>query len=642
MDKKSRELVMGKLYLKNKDYKMAERNFMDCLNANPQDTTAMKLLAQVHEHNRRFDKALELYERCYATEPERTGVLLDICRVLQVIGEPGDYRKWLNLGLKAFPSSPIVMNLKSFMNTQPIEKRDSVTIRESSPKPSTSLDDYMAKILDKISLLEKKSSASQSEPQPRSSNDDYMAKILDKLSSIEKRLTTLEQNQNQSQKLNQNPGQIQKPPPPTSWSVSPSPVVFSNTSPKVTPPTQPAPTIAQQPPVSNIFSDSIANPPPATTPTVIPTPASTLFSGFSNLSATPLPTTFGPPPTSSIFTPSNITLPTPILSQTSKTVAQPSPLSNILNNVPTLTAPATTPAATQASTPVTQNMFANSVAKLNLGSSSWAPTGFGIGSSPNKAPQPLFSSPQPLFSSPQPFSFTQTLPNSDKSAHQQKEENGDDDDDGKVPNEEQVIEQTCDMQPIEIKTGEEDEDVIFEYRCKLFRLRDKEYKERGLGNIKVLKHRKTGKGRLVMRRDAIGLVCLNCWNLTKIERASNTQVRWIAPDLSDGDLEMTIFLVKFKTSETTDEFISHLNSLFPDANDSITNTSIASQQTNNGTKEGGLTNKTSDKSEVEIIDPKLDQNLVDKARQLQLPDLFYHTLKNNEPHGSDCGGCKDD
>lgn len=46
---------------------------------------------------------------------------------------------------------------------------------------------------------------------------------------------------------------------------------------------------------------------------------------------------------------------------------------------------------------------------------------------------------------------------------------------------------------IEVKTGEEDEQVLYSHRAKLFKFTDKEWKERGIGDIKILKHNVTGK-----------------------------------------------------------------------------------------------------------------------------------------------------
>lgn len=50
---------------------------------------------------------------------------------------------------------------------------------------------------------------------------------------------------------------------------------------------------------------------------------------------------------------------------------------------------------------------------------------------------------------------------------------------------------------IEVKSGEEDEDILYSHRAKLYRFRDKEWRERGLGDIKILRHRQTGKLRYV-------------------------------------------------------------------------------------------------------------------------------------------------
>ena len=70
---------------------------------------------------------------------------------------------------------------------------------------------------------------------------------------------------------------------------------------------------------------------------------------------------------------------------------------------------------------------------------------------------------------------------------------------------------------IEVKTGEEDEDVLFESRAKLFRFVGGEWKERGLGVLKILQHRESGRIRLLMRREQVGswiasiVCCMVCF-----------------------------------------------------------------------------------------------------------------------------------
>lgn len=60
-------------------------------------------------------------------------------------------------------------------------------------------------------------------------------------------------------------------------------------------------------------------------------------------------------------------------------------------------------------------------------------------------------------------------------------------------------------------TNEESETSVFKMRAKLFRF-DKEaseWKERGTGDVKFLKHKESQKTRLVMRRDKTLKVCAN-------------------------------------------------------------------------------------------------------------------------------------
>ena len=53
---------------------------------------------------------------------------------------------------------------------------------------------------------------------------------------------------------------------------------------------------------------------------------------------------------------------------------------------------------------------------------------------------------------------------------------------------------------MEVKTGEEDEEVLYSHRAKLYRFAKEtgEWKERGLGDIKLLEHRQTHAIRYVL------------------------------------------------------------------------------------------------------------------------------------------------
>merc|ERR1719369_684792 len=113
---------------------------------------------------------------------------------------------------------------------------------------------------------------------------------------------------------------------------------------------------------------------------------------------------------------------------------------------------------------------------------------------------------------------------------------------------------------VEVVTGEEDEEVMFEERAKLFRFSDesKEWKERGLGQVKILKDKATGKVRFLMRREQTFKVCANHQIIStmKLDKmGSNKKARiWGAQDFADEELKTEKFCIKFKTEEQADNF----------------------------------------------------------------------------------------
>lgn len=78
---------------------------------------------------------------------------------------------------------------------------------------------------------------------------------------------------------------------------------------------------------------------------------------------------------------------------------------------------------------------------------------------------------------------------------------------------------------VETKTNEELEEQTFKMRAKLFKFdrESREWKERGTGDVRLLKHKDNGKTRLVMRRDKTLKVCANHYGMTTPK--SNTLCR---------------------------------------------------------------------------------------------------------------------
>uniref|UniRef100_A0A915KVW6 Ran-specific GTPase-activating protein n=1 Tax=Romanomermis culicivorax TaxID=13658 RepID=A0A915KVW6_ROMCU len=121
---------------------------------------------------------------------------------------------------------------------------------------------------------------------------------------------------------------------------------------------------------------------------------------------------------------------------------------------------------------------------------------------------------------------------------------------------------------IVVKTLEEDEDVIWRARAKLFRFdsicseqysRGPQWKERGLGDIKFLKHKTKGFIRLVMRREQTLTLCANHYVLPnmKLFPHKGCPKSWMwstIADFSEAYARPEILAIKFKDNDTWKAF----------------------------------------------------------------------------------------
>jgi hypothetical protein len=118
---------------------------------------------------------------------------------------------------------------------------------------------------------------------------------------------------------------------------------------------------------------------------------------------------------------------------------------------------------------------------------------------------------------------------------------------------------------VDLKTGEEGENILFEERAKLLRFdsEGKQWKERGVGNIKIMQHPTTGKVRLLMRREQVLKVCCNHFVTTDMKfTASSFSDRawtWFAQDYSEGEMKPELFAIRFKTADQALLFKKMLN-----------------------------------------------------------------------------------
>ncbi|CAB3403118.1 unnamed protein product [Caenorhabditis bovis] len=113
---------------------------------------------------------------------------------------------------------------------------------------------------------------------------------------------------------------------------------------------------------------------------------------------------------------------------------------------------------------------------------------------------------------------------------------------------------------VEVKTGEEGEKVLFNNRCKLYIYSNelKEFKERGIGELKVLQNTDTKKYRVVMRREQVLKVCANFAivdSMTIQQMAKNEKAyTWFCKDYSDEEPADVKLAARFASVEIATEF----------------------------------------------------------------------------------------
>jgi len=117
------------------------------------------------------------------------------------------------------------------------------------------------------------------------------------------------------------------------------------------------------------------------------------------------------------------------------------------------------------------------------------------------------------------------------------------------------------LEKVDVKTNEESEEQKFKMRAKLFKF-DKdarEWKERGTGDVRLLKHKANGKTRLVMRRDKTLKVCANHYLVPDMKLSPNvgSDRSWVwnaAADVSEGEPEAQTLAIRFANSENANLF----------------------------------------------------------------------------------------
>lgn len=116
------------------------------------------------------------------------------------------------------------------------------------------------------------------------------------------------------------------------------------------------------------------------------------------------------------------------------------------------------------------------------------------------------------------------------------------------------------LKDVEKVTGTEGEVCLYKQRVKLFRFRDEQWKERGIGNAKLLRNDKEKKIRFVMRQEKtlkpVGNFLISEKPSCELKPMANSDkaYMWVCHDFSDGESSLDKLAIRFQNATLAEEF----------------------------------------------------------------------------------------
>ena len=117
-----------------------------------------------------------------------------------------------------------------------------------------------------------------------------------------------------------------------------------------------------------------------------------------------------------------------------------------------------------------------------------------------------------------------------------------------------------DLPEVKIETGEENEEILFSTKSKLYRWADEQWKERGVGELKIIENKTSSVVRCFLRQEqTMKLRCMfevvstaGCV-LEKLKTAEKSWF-WSCVDYSEGKAKVERLCARFKTNEDSELF----------------------------------------------------------------------------------------
>ncbi|XP_049530022.1 E3 SUMO-protein ligase RanBP2 [Anopheles darlingi] len=191
---------------------------------------------------------------------------------------------------------------------------------------------------------------------------------------------------------------------------------------------------------------------------------------------------------------------------------------------------------------------------------------------------------------------------------------------------------------VEVKTGEEDEHVLYAHRAKLYRFISSEWKERGIGDVKILKHKETGKMRVVMRREQVLKICLNHALTEEVCYSKKDDKSWqfVANDFSEGSFELMNFCLRFKSADVAQEFRDAITDALSGKLTPQASAATPTVATQSDSRDSTITSTTSPQGEFnfsKLSDVSLNER--ETLEKYKLPANFF-----DAPATGPCTGCR--
>jgi len=167
---------------------------------------------------------------------------------------------------------------------------------------------------------------------------------------------------------------------------------------------------------------------------------------------------------------------------------------------------------------------------------------------------------------------------------------------------------------VKVPTGEDGEEEIFKIRSKLYRwdpaADPPEWKERGTGDVRILKHSEKGHFRILMRRDKTLKVCANHfvrpWMILQPMKGSNDKA-WmyqVHADFADEEAKAEVFAIRFGTPENASKFKTAFDKAVIE---SIENEALViGQESGDCEEEGEESSKSNEAKKDGDVEPKRD------------------------------------